>query len=325
MKKKKKDIKKKYENVVINNTPLIPTTIGEIVKEEGSLVTIIGIFILLIVGIFVIPFVADLITEKKENETNPPVVSSKPSNPTNPEVTENPSDTENYLDIDVVNEQNILGFNFQLQFDKTLHTLNLTIENRNGNSKLFINNNYYVELYSENHQFLQRLKIDREELVSKKVYDFDISSAYQIDNVKYFLITEKNASDYPGINVANVNDNDQPYLLCQTNNENLVYTFNLQDNSYVLERITDRIIVTDTTEENIAEYEGIAQSYNKIKGVTADIYPSTEGFQFEANIDLNNVNLNSNSDVLNNKAYYPLDTEAKVIKFELEASGYSCK
>ena len=59
---------------------------------------------------------------------------------------------------------------------------------------------------------------------------------------------------------------------------------------------------------------------NNIEGITAMFVDTGNSFVANIVMDLENVNNN-----LNNIYYYNYQTEAKIVKFEMEARGFSCK
>ena len=64
---------------------------------------------------------------------------------------------------------------------------------------------------------------------------------------------------------------------------------------------------------------------DKITGVSTDILPTTNGFSYTESIDLGIIDNTNMNKYFKGQEYYALNTEAKVIAFELTASNYNCK
>ena len=74
----------------------------------------------------------------------------------------------------------------------------------------------------------------------------------------------------------------------------------------------------------LSRYETYATSYNSLGGVKATLIPINTGFTFKVNIDLATIPEASYTSTFTDKYYYSLDTEAKIVAFELKTSGFTC-
>ena len=93
MKKNKK--KENFDNVVINKTELTPTTIGKVESDEGSIWSVVILFVSLIAIIIALPYVVNLIKNFGEHEEEPVIIDNNNNNNNNEENPEvNPNEEE---------------------------------------------------------------------------------------------------------------------------------------------------------------------------------------------------------------------------------------
>ena len=318
MKKKKNN---PYENVVINNVELMPTTIGECNKKEGNPFIVLFIFIFLIVLILILPNLTTWIDNLKGSNTsvtNTPIITN-PNNETKEEDNKETMDVE-YLDLSNPVEKMINNYRFNAQIDN--NQLTLMVTNVNGAVNMFVNTPYYLELYSSEHKLLQRIKIAKEEIVASVTYNYSLTSEVTTNNKVLLVITDKNESDYPAVNLKVDETTNNPYLTCTKDNETLIYSF---DEDYNLSKIKDRLVVSGYTQDTLTTYESLANAYSSIEGVTSNVNGVNNNLVLETEIDLSKVDLEKHTKVLNNEAFYKTKTPAKTINFELESSYYTCE
>ena len=326
MKKSKKD-KKNYDNVVISNVELTPTTIGEIEENANNIGGVLAIFAFLIVIIVALPYVVNFISGNNEERDYGVIPSTPSGNEEEQPPVEEPTNEVEYLDVSTPISKTINGFKYDINVDVATKKIDLKVTNSSGSALWLVNNPTYIELFTEDKTLLDRILIDKEEIVANATVSFNYTF---IDNTNsnqdpvYLTIETKSINDYPAISLSSTDINNLPFLTCTKNNQTLVYTFQNDDTGYFLSKITDRYVVSSSDDSTINTYEALTNSYNSIEGVDADITPRTSGFSFEATIDLSKVSINERKRVLSSKAYYEKDTEAKTIYFELNASGYKC-
>ncbi len=323
MAKKAKKQKNIYENVKINQQELTPTTIGTIDENENNLKFVLILFFSLIVIIFALPYFMNWLDSFKEKSVTP---SNTPQTSTNEDIKEEEPAEEQYLEL--ANKINTLIDNYRFVVNYNNNILDVTITNESGAINYLVNNPIFIEVYSQNKMLMQRFLIDKEELIldNSTVHNFIITNNLSAENTPtYLVIANKNANDYPAIDLKNLDSSGQPFLTCTKSNETIIYTFKDEDKGYLLTTINDTIRINDNSEETINTYSALANSYQTIPGIEADINPETTGFSFSASINLNNVKISEHQRILNNKAFYELNTPAKSINFELSASGYQCK
>ena len=327
--KKNKKVKENFDNVVINNVELTPTTIGKINENESGLKGVIILFGALILIIFGLPYVVNLVDklQGKEVVTPPPVVTT-PDEPEEP-TPENPKkEEEEYLSVASPIAKTISGIKYEINIDSSNKKINVNVTNVSGSTSALINNPMYIELYTKDKTLIDRIMISKEELVSNATKEFIYSfkdNTGSNENPVYLTINTKSVNDYPAITLTSQDVNNSPYLTCTKDNETLVYTFQNNENEYLLSKINDRILVTNNDEETINTYEALTVSYNSIDGVDANVVPKTNGFSLETEIDLSKVTISEKKRILNNQAFYEKDELAKTIYFELNSSGFKCQ
>ena len=328
--KKNKKVKENFDNVVINNVELTPTTIGKINENESGLKGVIILFGALILIIFGLPYAVNLVDKLQGKEVvPPPPVVANPEEPTEEPTPENPKkEEEEYLSIASPIAKTISGIKYEITVDTSTKKINVKVTNVSGSPTSLISNPMYIELYTEEKTLLDRVMISKEEIVSDAVkeftYTFKDNTGNNVNPV-YLTLNTKSINDYPAITLTSQDINNSPYLTCTKDNETLVYTFQNSDNEYLLSKISDRILVTSNDEETINTYEALTVSYNSIDGVDANVVPKTNGFSLETEIDLSKVKISEKKRILNNQAFYEKDELAKTIYFELNSSGFKCQ
>ncbi len=314
--------KKKNEPIVIDKTELIPTTLGSLeTKENGPLVAIIWV-VLFVVCIVALPYVTEYFT----NSNNNTPTSSNPSkdNPTTQTPVTTEPEEEKYYEIS--NDVIISEEGFQIT-ELTLknQTLNFLITNINGSSTYFTQNDYYIELYDDDATLLQRIKFDNVAIVNSRSFSYDIKEAYQNGTPTKLSFIQKEEQDYPQVTLS-LNKEKVPVLTCQKEERTITYLFE-SESSYLLKSIETEYTYSSSNndyESVLTTYSTLTASYNTFAGVTAELSPIATGFTFYAVIDLASIPSFTYTNNFTESYYYPANTEAKVIAFELGTSGYSC-
>lgn len=324
--------RKKKEPIVINKEPLATTTIGIInTKENGPIFAIIGI--LLFLGcIIALPYINEWINDPSSiipSTPNTPPSEEEPAVPDdgNDEENEEPGEeTSNYpLTADLTID--IEGYTFNnFVLDETAKTLSFTLTNNTGDTNLFADNNYYLEMYTTDSLLLGRIRLTTDVYTAPQNYSYDVTSALNNGTISTIAIVTKEDEDYPPVELS-IDENDRAVLTCQKNGEETTYYFNEENRTFKLIQIDNRrsFLSTDPSYSNyLTEYTTLAETYSAINGVTASLNPTTSGFSFMTSIDLNTITTSSYRN-FTGEIYYPKDTEARVIHFELTASGYTCE
>lgn len=307
----------KNKKVVIIDEELTPTTLA--IKADSKKSSIFGIIWLIIIfaifigGVIFLPDIALYVNnylnpEPTTTTTKKPVEGNKPDETEKEEITE-----YNLSENPKIETDEFILENIKISDSK------ITLEVLNNTDKILeLNNlNYFLNLYDGSKKLLQRIYLN-EGIIGASVREtlsFDLKNI----NVSILTITKITKEEYP---VYNVKENsDGAFILeCSKGFESVLYY--LENNKVYA--ITDTFEVP-SDDENYAllysNYQALATTYNNIGGVSSSVVVENNIMNFRTNINLNTFSIGA----INNKIIYAKDTDAKIIKFELEASNFTCK
>ena len=307
----------KKKQIVINEEELTPTTLA--VVEDKKKVSILGIFWLFlifaifIVGVIYLPEISQYIN----NYFNPDVVTpDTPSdNKNNTTDDDNKTTIKEYVISDkpeIIFEKfkinNIVVYENNISFD-IINTSNEILE--------LANYNYFINLYDQNKKLLQRLML-RDEVVSpnetlKVTFSLTDSNAYSL------TILSISKDNYPAY-VATADENNMATLTCTKDYEKVDYLLN--NNKVYAISLLYEVGVDDANFNTLyGTYQAMQVSYNSIEGVSSSIETINNVLNFRTIINLNTIG----DEKINLKTFYPKDTDAKIMNFELTSMGYTCK
>ena len=317
--------KKKKEMVVLNQTELMPTTIGTVNTRQGSPIVVIVIILIFVVGIFSLDYIVAWLNPEGEIA---PVIPNNPTpgTPTNPD---NPSDQTVNQKYELTNDLSIsigtITFNsFVIDTSNNVIRFNVVTS---GTSTLLATHNYYLEIYSSADILLQRIKLANDSIVQSNSYTYDITKALGEGGIAKLSILEIKDEDYNNIALTKKVDSLDA-LTCTLNNRTIDYLFSNSNNTYLLSKIVLKEKINETDDDYddlLGKYETINKKYSSVDGITVNLNPSRGGFETNIEIDLNTINESTYSKDFNDLIYYKKGTEAKKIAFELTASSYNCK
>lgn len=310
--------RKTKEPIFIDKTPLKATSLGNLeTKENGPLVAILWVG-LLVVCIISLPYIADFVQNYQNNKiidtpTKKPDYTS--DNNTQGEITKDQA-IYNFEKNLVITENK---FNLS-DFSVSNNALTFKITNVGGDVDYFKKHNYFVELFNDDKTLLQRIKFDGITINKSKTITLNV------DAVSFTKISfiEKDVKDYPNVTLKKVSE--IPTLTCQNKDLKVIYTFSTDEDNK-LKTIETNYSYASTNkdyEQMLSRYETYATSYNSLGGVKATLIPINTGFTFKVNIDLATIPEASYTSTFTDKYYYSLDTEAKIVAFELKTSGFTC-
>ena len=317
--------KKKKEVVVLNQTELMPTTIGTVNTRQGSPSVVIVIILIFVVGIFSLDYIGAWLNPEGEIA---PVIPNNPTpgTPTNPD---NPSDQTVNQKYELTNDLSIsigtITFNsFVIDTSNNVIRFNVVTS---GTSTLLATHNYFLEIYSSADILLQRIKLANDSIVQSNSYTYDITKALGEGGIAKLSILEIKDEDYNNIALTKKVDSLDA-LTCTLNNRTIDYLFSNSNNTYLLSKIVLKEKINETDDDYddlLGKYETINKKYSSVDGITVNLNPSRGGFETNIEIDLNTINESTYSKDFNDLIYYKKGTEAKKIAFELTASSYNCK
>lgn len=317
--------KKKKEQIVLNKTELMPTTIGTLDQKENGPIVVIVLIVLFIICIFLLPYVNEWLQEPEQITTTPPSTTTPSDDEPN---LDEPTDEITYYTISNNLTIDLEGLEFSnFTVNSTNHTLNFTLTNVSGKEDFFETNNYFMELYSSDNKLLQRIKLEKDNIITSSTYSYDVSTAFSNGTINKLTLSNIATTDYPNVSLSN-DTTGTPYLTCTKDNQTLTYYFTEQDGTYKLNQLRERLTFQNTAQDyntTLENYTTLVASLNNVTGVSTDLVPTTSGFTFELTLQLGSVTNPTMNRYFTDNIYYRANTEAKVVAFELESENYTCQ
>lgn len=305
----------KKKQIVISEEELVPTTLAVVQDKKKAnvfgMIWIFIIFIIFIAGVIYLPEISAYIN----SYLNPDVV--VPSTPSKDNKKEDDTKDETSVkEYKIANDLEITEESFKISnFNIENNTIKFKITNLTSEVLELKDAHYFVNLYSDNKKLLQRIYL--QDIISPSseadaTYDLSDSSASIISLVK---ISEE---EYPS-HIVTVPEEGVATLTCTKNYEKVEYLLN--NNKVYVTNLLYEVNTTDVNFNNLYNnYQALQTTYNNIEGVSSNITLENGLLSFKTIINLSSVK----SDTLNLKTIYPFGTDAKVIYFEMTASGYTC-
>lgn len=305
----------KKKQIVISEEELVPTTLAVVQDKKKAnvfgMIWIFIIFIIFIAGVIYLPEISAYIN----SYLNPDVV--VPNTPSKDNKKEDDTKDETSVkEYKIANDLEIIEESFKISnFNIENNTIKFKITNLTSEVLELKDAHYFVNLYSDNKKLLQRIYL--QDILSPSsetdaAYDLSDSSAKVISLVK---ISEE---EYPS-HIVTVPEEGVATLTCTKNYEKVEYLLN--NNKVYVANLIYEVNTTDVNFNNLYNnYQTLQTTYNNIEGVSSNITLENGLLSFKTIINLSSVK----SDTLNLKSVYPFGTDAKVIYFEMTASGYTC-
>lgn len=305
----------KKKQIVISEEELVPTTLAVVQDKKKAnvfgMIWIFIIFIIFIAGVIYLPEISAYIN----SYLNPDVV--VPNTPSKDNKKEDDTKDETSVkEYKIANDLEITEESFKISsFNIENNTIKFKITNLTSEVLDLKDEHYFVNLYSDSKKLLQRIYL--QDIISPSseadaTYDLSDSSASIISLVK---ISEE---EYPS-HIVTVPEEGVATLTCTKNYEKVEYLLN--NNKVYVTNLLYEVNTTDANFNNLYNnYQALQTTYNNIEGVSSNITLENGLLSFKTIINLSSVK----SDTLNLKTIYPFGTDAKVIYFEMTASGYTC-
>lgn len=310
---------KKVKKVIIKDEPLVATTLA--IKEDKKKASVFGIvWIILIFGIFIagVIYLPDL-SSYVNNLLNPDITNTGTATNNNKDNTkdDDKKNTEEIKKLEIASNPEFVMDTFKINNIK-IENNKLSIDIVNTTNKLLDMStlNYFIVLYDANNKLLQRIMIDEATIGENGTL-----------NVKYNL-SETSASiisvlpikeeEYPAF-TATVDENNSGKLICKSGYETVTYLLNT-NKVYAIQDIYEVSSNEAEFSTLYSTYQALSTTYNVIKGISSSVDLENNVLYFRTIINLNTYKEGN----LKLKTIYKKDTDAKVMKFELEASGYTC-
>ena len=309
---------KKKMIVVDYDKELTPVTLA--VKEDKKKASIFGIvWIVLIFGIFILgviylPDIASFVN----NYFNPDVVT--PSGGNNNK--NNGNDDVNSDDEKI--KEYVISDNLEIKFDsfkinnvkKVNSKISMDIVNTSNEILDLFKYNYFINMYSESKTLLKRVMLG--DVIVSVGSTYTVS--YDVDENVYMLsVYNLSKKDYPAY-VVTSDESNMGTLTCTKEYEKIDYLTN--NNKVYAINLLNEVGSSDTNFNTLyATYQAMKNTYDSVEGISSSLDVINNVLTFRSVINLNVVLDGS----INLKSYYPKDTDAKVIYFEMTSMGYTCK
>lgn len=314
MAKKEKFNSKK---VTISEEELSITKIGELETTEQSPLFVLILFGVILVFIFFLPTIVNLI--KAPNEKPDYSLLEKPQeNNQEEEPREEPKNSYyQYNDTLSIDLEEKIKIN---EFALVGNTLSFKVTNANETRFSFQKDNYFLELYSEEDTLLERIYLG-DATVSREtdmVLQFALNSNTAL-YMKKLSFAKKEIADYPNVTLEK-NENEEEVLICTKDKETLTYKFQ-KDKLFSISHVVNYSSTISNYESILNTWQTNSEKLNNMTGITSIFVDAGTGFVVNTTIDTKTAKLNE----VENTSYYPNETLAKVVSFEMEARGFSCK
>lgn len=312
--------KKKIRNIKLEQNELKATTIGIFENRKKSSVGIVLILTIFVMFIIFLPEISNKVDEYLHPKATIPV---KPK-PVTPVPTPDPDEEEPDLlskfeaGLKIDNED-ITVDNFVL--DEVNKTLSFKVTNNRDESVRFEELNYYLELYTSDETLMERVKVTGEASIgsglsislTKKLKDTTAETLGLVG------LVAKTTNDYNNVTL-NTNEDGSAAMVCTSANEKVTYKFMNQG----LREVTSEVSYMVTEPDYLTNYENnkkLSDTYKSKTGIVSTWFEYSEGYNITTNINLSEA---SRLYVFNADSF-SAGVEPKVVKFEMEAQGFSCK
>ena len=305
---------KKVNNVVIGNEELTPTTIGIYNNKTKNPIGIILLVIVFISIVFFLPdiqsYVNKFLGKEESNNTN---YTNKENENNNNNKTVEPDENDN-SQYDILQQSSVDTDEYKLS-EIALNNGIFTFTFFNKSNTGFDLSSYYLEFFSNEGTFINRIKIGEDIITSNnsKTYAYNVSS-----NVSKFTFVKKTPNDYPSVKL-NYNENMEATLTCRKATTSYNYLF-VDDKLSKVTYIYELASSDSNYISKLQEYENNSFNSNLIDGISAVLIKNENGLTYTMNVDLQKADLSK----LQNDNLFAFKKEPKEVKFIEEAKGFIC-
>ena len=312
--------KRKKIQPKLSNEELVPSTLGYFEENKRGLFGLVLIFIIFICVAVFMPQITDYVN-KFLGKTDDEII--EPDSNVNNSNDDNLNSGEKIVMYDISDtlefEYNKIKFS---SFRINLEYLNFNVQNTTDELLDFGTTKYYIETYSSDGTLLERhifnsIKVNPSSTMTQNI----VLLENEIDKVSKIEISNKNEKDYPDVTLQ-ANSNNEYTLVCNNEVNTLTYTYD-KDNKLL--KITDVINYKNDKStkysSNLTLYQNKVATLNNKEGISSSLVEISTGFTVTTDIDLSKANTKE----LSNNNYYDNKTLPKVVKFEMESRGFSCK
>jgi len=206
--------------------------------------------------------------------------------------------------------------------NKETKTISYSLTNNGKTYQNMESLNYYLEIYNENRTLLERVKVASMLSLASGAFRSQTKNISELSaNTSFYLtLVKKTTMDYPNFNLTNNTVDGIGIMVCTRDNEKVTYKFRSSELSEVTSEIT---YINDfpTYQDTLTANKLLVGDYNNASGIVANLVESESGHNIMTNVDLER----AQRQYIFNADTFTRGIEPKVVKFEMEAQGFSCK
>lgn len=313
--------KRRYKNIKLEQNELTPTAIGMFENRKASSIGTVFILGIFIAAVAFLPKISDKINEYLDPKPNTP--SKTPGPIEKPTIPEEPDDNKDNFsaftsDLRITNDDIIVS-NFVV--DNLSNTISYDVTNNSNGTQNIEDLNYYLEIFNSEQTLIERVKLSNEYTLNSGAFT-NVKRAITSESantIGFVSLIKKTTQDYPLVELKN-GEGGTGALVCTAPNEKVTYKFSEEKLKEVMSEVN--YTNTDANYETLYEPNKIkVNTYNNRLGVTSTIFEYENGYNITTSVNLNE----SDRLYIFNADSFKLDTEPKVVKFEMEAQGFKCE
>lgn len=312
--------KKQIENKKLEQEELKPIVIGVQEDRKKSSISIFIILTLFVLVVIFLPqirvFLDDLINpDPTVAPGNPIKTPSKDDSPDVPIESDPKDDFYKYSEALIIKDDDIeiSDINF------SENSISYIVKNNASLYKKVEDLNYFLEIYDSNKTLKERVKLVNDGIGANLSKSFTKNIYNETsEDVGFFMLNKMSSNDYPEVSLVE-NDNKESSIVCKRDNETVTYNFIDKK----LKEVTSLFEYSSTNsdyEEKRVLYQNMSLAYNKT-GVTSSFNANEEGISVTSIIRLEE----ASRAMIFNADTFSLDTEAKVVSFEMNSQNFKCE
>lgn len=281
-------------------------------KRAGSPIFILIMFVIIIGFVFFIPEVyqrfntqlADILGIGSKNKPNT--------------VENNNVDTSNVSEYYQLGSNSMITFNditiSNISLEDNILSLTISSENIVDLDSL----NYYLDFYKERKTFLGR-RILTGTITGSKNFEIDVSNL-DVTTTTYMQVSHIDDSVIESINL-HTDESGLGEFTCTNDDTSYTYLFYYGGLVKFTKKYTYSNENLNVYSTELTKYKKLEKQYNELSGVTSSIAESSNTFIYTLELDYETIeNYKIDEDYKYNKG-----AKDNIIKFKMEARGYSCE
>lgn len=315
-----KEKKLRIKNMKLEQNELQATTIGEYGSKKHSSFGVFVLLTLFILFVYFLPDISDYVQAYLHPEIVPsgPIVNPNPPKPSD-DGEENYNDTYYELTTDLkIERKDITLSNFVLNIEEG--TLTFLATNNTSGYQHLEDLNYYLELFNEEQTLLERIKITGDQNLASGAFQELVKNLRDgsASTLKSLALVKKTVEEYPAVNIKN--EGDTGSLVCKNKYENVTYKFQQEKLVEVVNEVT---YLNTELDYDIAysNYQRLSNNFGNKAGVMSMFMDVDNGFKINTTVDMSKVD----RFYIYSADSFKLNTEPKVVSFEMEAQGFDCE